>query len=136
MNYRMPARVAGRLLAEHQGVPLEFSGELFWDGGVSASFYCSFNTELQQWAHVSGSKGSIAVQDFVLPYYGCESAFVADRPVFNVKGTRYHWESHPKRYAVTEYSDGAPDAQETNMIRTFSDLALSGSRTRRGARSR
>ena len=126
MNYAMPTRVAGRLLAEHQGVPLEFSGELFWDGGVSASFYCSFSTELQQWAHVSGTKGSIAVQDFVLPYYGCESAFVADRPVFNVQGTRYHWESHPKRYAVAEYSDGSSDAQETNMIRTFSDLALSG----------
>jgi hypothetical protein len=27
---------------------------------------------------------------------------------------------------VTEYSDGAADAQETNMIRTFSGLALSG----------
>ncbi|HEY1191526.1 MAG TPA: Gfo/Idh/MocA family oxidoreductase [Gemmata sp.] len=126
MKYQMPATVSGRLLAEHQGVPLEFSGELFWNGSVSASFYCSFNTELQQWAHISGTKGSIAVPDFVLPYYGCESAFVADRPVFNVAGTRYHWESHPKRFAVTEYSDGAPDAQETNMIRAFSGLVLSG----------
>ena len=127
MKFQMPTKVSARVLTEHSsGVPLEFSGELFWDGGVSASFYCSFNTELQQWAHVSGTKGSIAVADFVLPYFGCESAFVADRPVFNVKGTSYHWESHPKRFAVTEYSDGAPDAQETNMIRTFSGLALGG----------
>jgi predicted dehydrogenase len=130
MKYAMPAKVSGRLLTEHgsgkTAVPLEFSGELFWPGGVSASYYCSFNTELQQWAHVSGTKGSISVRDFVLPYYGCESEFVADRPVFNVKGTSYHWESHPRRYAVTEYSDGAPDAQETNMIRTFSSLVLGG----------
>ncbi len=126
MKYLLPTKVSGRLLTEHSGVPLEFSGELFFAGGVSASFYCSFNTELQQWAHVSGTKGSIAVRDFVLPFYGCESEFVADRPVFNVKGTSYHWESHPKRFAVTEYSDGTPDAQETNMIRTFSGLALSG----------
>jgi predicted dehydrogenase len=130
MKYQMPTKVSGRTLAEYgtggAPVPLEFSGELFWPGGVSASFYCSFNTELQQWAHVSGAKGSISVRDFVLPYYGCESEFVADRPVFNVKGTSYHWESHPKRFAVTEYSDGAPDAQETNMIRTFSGLVLSG----------
>lgn len=127
MRYAMPAKVSGRLLTENaSGVPMEFSGELFWDGGVSESFYCSFNTELQQWAHVSGSKGSLAVRDFVLPYFGCESEFVADRPVFNVKGTSYHWESHPKRFAVTEYSDGTPDAQETNMIRTFSGLARSG----------
>lgn len=127
MKYALPTKVSGRTLGEHaSGVPLEFSGELFFAGGASASFYCSFQTELQQWAHISGTKGSIGVSDFVLPYHGCESAFVADRPVFNVQGTRYHWESHPKRYAVTEYSDGAPDAQETNMIRTFSGLALSG----------
>jgi predicted dehydrogenase len=127
MKYALPAKVSGRMLTTHaSGVPLEFSGEMFWPSDVSASFYCSFNTELQQWAHVSGTKGSIDVRDFVLPYYGCESSFVADRPVFNVKGTRYHWESHPKRFAVTEYSDGAPDAQETNMIRTFSDLVLGG----------
>jgi predicted dehydrogenase len=127
MKYAMPAKVSGRLLTEHaSGVPLEFSGELFWQSGASASYYCSFNTELQQWAHVSGTKGSIGVRDFVLPYFGCESEFVADRPVFNVKGTRYHWESHPRRFAVTEYSDGAPDAQETNMIRTFSGLVLDG----------
>jgi predicted dehydrogenase len=126
MNYKLPAKVSGRMLtATSDGVPLEFSGEMFWEG-VSASFYCSFNTELQQWAHVSGTKGSVSVRDFVLPYYGCESEFVADRPVFNVKGTSYHWESHPKRFAVTEYSDGAPDSQETNMIRTFSGLALGG----------
>jgi predicted dehydrogenase len=126
MKYQMPTKVSGRILTEHaSGVPLEFSGELFWPG-VSASYYCSFNTELQQWAHVSGTKGSISVRDFVLPYYGCESEFVADRPVFNVKGTSYHWESHPRRHAVTEYSDGTPDAQETNMIRTFSGLVLSG----------
>jgi predicted dehydrogenase len=127
MKYQMPAKVSGRTLtANAGGVPMEFSGEMFWEGGASASFYCSFNTELQQWAHVSGTKGSVALRDFVLPYYGCESEFVADRPVFNVKGTSYHWESHPKRFAVTEYSDGAPDAQETNMIRTFSGLALGG----------
>lgn len=127
MNYAMPAKVSGRMLtANADGVPMEFSGEMFWPTGVSASFYCSFNTELQQWAHVSGTQGSVGVRDFVLPYYGCESEFVADRPVFNVKGTSYHWESHPRRFAVPEYSDGAPDAQETNMIRTFSGLALGG----------
>jgi predicted dehydrogenase len=130
MKYLLPTKVTGRMLAEHGSggppVPLEFSGEMFWSDGASASFYCSFNTELQQWAHLSGTKGSIAVQDFVLPYFGCESSFVADRPVFNVKGTSYHWESHPKRFAVAEYSDGAPDAQETAMIRNFSNLVLSG----------
>jgi len=62
MKYAMPAKVSGRILAEHGSggppVPLEFSGEMFWSGGASASFYCSFNTELQQWAHISGTKAT------------------------------------------------------------------------------
>ncbi|MDW8196589.1 MAG: Gfo/Idh/MocA family oxidoreductase [Gemmataceae bacterium] len=129
MNYVVPAKVCGRLLKVNAaGVPLEFSGELFWASGASASFYCSFTTELQQWAHISGTRGSIWVPDFVLPFYGCESQFLADRPVFNVSGTRYHWESHPRRFAVAEYSDGSPDAQETNMIRTFSHLVTTHTR--------
>jgi predicted dehydrogenase len=125
MKYAIPERVVGHLLADHNSVPTEFSAELFYPGGVTASFYCSFRTELQQWAHISGTRGSIQVADFVLPYFGCESAFVADTPKFNVKNTSYHWESHPKRYAVSEYSDGHPDAQETNMIRNFSAIVTS-----------
>jgi predicted dehydrogenase len=126
MKYALPERVIGHLIADHNGVPTEFSAELFFANRATAGFYCSFRTELQQWAHVSGTKGSIAVEDFVLPYFGCESSFIADTPKFNVKNTSYHWESHPKRFAVPEYSDGHPDAQETSMIRNFSEIVLSG----------
>lgn len=126
MKYVLPERVIGHQVAAHNGVPTEFSAELFFPGGATAGFYCSFRTELQQWAHVSGSRGSVAVADFVLPYFGCESAFVADTPKFNVKNTSYHWESHPRRFAVPEYSDGHPDAQEVNMIRNFSAIVASG----------
>ena len=49
-----------------------------------------------------------------------------DRPHFRVEGCSFHMESHPRRYAVREYSDGAADAQEVNMIRTFSGLVVSG----------
>ena len=132
MNERLPQRVTGHIHARHARadggppVPVEFSGELFFAGGVSASFYCSFLTENQQWAHVSGTSGSVHVPDFVLPFFGCESAFEANRPVFNVRGCSFHMESHARRHAVAEYSDGTTDAQETNMIRTFSDRVLSG----------
>lgn len=128
MNYRLPERVSGRLLASHGGqlVPTEFSGELFFPGGVSASFYCSFRTENQQWVHISGSRGSLHVPDFVLPFYGCESAFEVNSPSFRVQGCAFHMESHPRRFAVREYSDGEADAQEVNMIRTFAGLAASG----------
>jgi len=130
MKYAMPERVCGRALADHgaddRRVPTEFSGELFFPGGATASFYCSFRTENQQWAHVSGAKGAVWVPDFVLPVFGSEAGFEANTPVFNVRGCSFHMESHPRRFAVNEYSDGAPDAQETNMIRTFAGLVTAG----------
>jgi predicted dehydrogenase len=125
-KYELPKRATCRLLAEHEGVPMEFSGELLFADGSSASFYCSFRSELQQWAHVSGSRGAIYVSDFVLPAYGCETSFELNRPVFRVDNCRYHMENHPKRFAVSEYGDGAPDAQESNMIRNFAKLAAGG----------
>ena len=130
MKYQLPERVSGRTLHEHgtgaKPVPMEFSGELFFPGGVSASFYCSFRTENHQWAHVSGSRGSVYVPDFVLPFYGCESGFEANRPLFSADGCTFRMESHPKRYAVREYSEGAEGAQEVNMIRTFAGLVTGG----------
>lgn len=130
MRYQLPERVSGRMLAESgtgkKPVPMEFSGELFFPGGVSASFYCSFQTVNQQWAQVSGAKGTILVPDFVVPFYGCESSFELDQPVLNVQGCAYHMQSHPKRFAVHEYSDGMHTAQEVNMIRAFSNIVASG----------
>ena len=129
MNYQMPRSVTGRTLFAHgsgsKPVPIEFSGELFFASGPSASFYCSFRTENHQWAHISGSKGSVHVPDFVLPFFGCESAFESNRPFFYANGCTFRMESHPVKHAVREYSEGAENAQETNMIRTFSSLALS-----------
>jgi len=129
MRYAMPERVSGRLIAEHgsagAGVPFEFAGELCFPGGATASFYCSFLTELQQWAHISGTKGSVTVPDFVLPFHGPEVAFEANRPSYRVQGCTFSMDSHPRRFAVHEYSEGVAGAQEVNMIQTFSDLVTS-----------
>jgi predicted dehydrogenase len=130
MKNQMPEKVSGRILHEEgtgrTPVPIEFSGELFFAGGVSATFYCSFRTENEQWAKVSGTKGSLSLEDFVLPFYGAEAAFEVNQPYFRVSGCFFHMESHPRRHAVREYSEGAPNAQEVNMIRNFSGLVISG----------
>jgi len=132
MKEQLPEKVTGRLLAQHgrgdsrQPVPVEFSGELFFPGNASASFYCSFLTEKQQWAIVSGTRGSLQVADFVLPFFGSESVFEVMQPVFQVRGCDFNMEDHTRRIAVAEYSNSSPTAQETNMIRTFSGLVLSG----------
>ena len=125
MKEQLPERVAGRLLTQYgrsdsrSPVPMEFSGELFFSGGVSASFYCSFRTEIAQWGNISGTKGYLHVPDFVVPYLGCESAFEVQNSVLNQHGCDMNMEGHIRRFAIHEYSNSMPNSQESNMIRTF-----------------
>jgi predicted dehydrogenase len=134
MNEQLPQRVVGRLLAGHQAGagppgPMEFSGELFFSGGASAAFFCSYRTGNQQWATVSGTHGAVHVPDFVVPFYGNEVSFEADAPVLRVRSCcDFNMESYPRRLAVHEYSNGMPNAQETHMIRTFAEIVTSGRR--------
>jgi len=132
MNYQLPERVSGCLLAERgrpdscSPVPIDFSGELFFPGGVSASFYCSFLTEIQQWANVSGTKGYLYVPDFVLPWYGSELGFAVTNPLYDVRGCDFNMQSRTRQIAVAEYSNSFAPSQESNMIRNFADHVLSG----------
>jgi len=79
MNWRMPNRVEGKMISRagknSSGVPLEFSAELFFDGDVSASFYCTFLAAYRQWADITGVQGHLRVPDFVLPTPGSDIAF-------------------------------------------------------------
>jgi predicted dehydrogenase len=128
MQERLPEYVTGRVLTEEgrPPVPTEFTGELFFAGGVSAAFYCSFRAQNQQWAEVSGTHGAVRVPDFVLPFFGSEAAFEVSCPVFRVRGCDFNMEAHTRRYAAHETSNGAEDAQETNLIRAFSRIVTSG----------
>ena len=132
MNYQMPLQVSGRMLTQarrpdsRSDVPMEFSAELFFANGVSATFYNSFVTENQQWANVAGTKGFLTVPDFVLPFYGCESAFGVHNATFQADGCQFNMEEHTRRIAVREPSNNALNAQETNLFRKFSELALGG----------
>ncbi|MCE9532298.1 MAG: Gfo/Idh/MocA family oxidoreductase [Planctomycetes bacterium] len=132
MKNKLPERVSGRILGAHgrsdseQAVPTEFSAEMLYPDGVSASFYCSFLSENQQWASVSGTKGFLHVPDFVLPFYGCESEFEVNHSAFVASGCDFNMERHATRHAVAEYSNSTANSQETNMIRNFADIVLSG----------
>jgi predicted dehydrogenase len=130
LKEQLPQRVTGRILTAagpgSHPVPIEFCGEMFYPDGVTSSFYCSFRTQNQQWAEVSGSLGAVRLSDFVLPFYGSESAFEVNCPVSIWRGCDLNMEGHTRRYAVHEYSNSAPDAQETNMIRTFSRIVTTG----------
>lgn len=131
-NEHLPERVTGRMLAQHRcgegglPVPTECSGELFFAGDVSASFYCSFVAENHQWAYVSGERGYVHLADFVLPFFGSDVAFEVNAPFFRVSGCRFNMENHARRLAVPEYSNNAANSQETRMIQTFSQIVTTG----------
>jgi predicted dehydrogenase len=134
MNYRMPERVMGHLLAEHgrpdsgSRVPTDFSAELFFPGGVSANLYCSFVSGIQQWATVGGTVGYMHVPDFVLPWHASQIGFKVTRPVHDVRGCDFNMRSRTRRIVVDEYSHSFAPSQESNMIRAFAGLVLSGRR--------
>lgn len=132
MNWELPTRVIGHLLAEHRApessvaVPTDFSAELFFANGVSACFYCSFLAQLQQWVNLVGTNGALHVSDFVLPWHGDEVMFETSNPTFTIAGSDFIVEEHTRRFAVREHSNSGKDAQETNMFQRFAELAISG----------
>jgi predicted dehydrogenase len=130
MKYEMPTSVIGRTLTPLQGqgspasVPGEFSGELFFANGVSASLYCSFLTQHQQWIHISGDRGFVEMDDFVLPFYGSEVSFSGSNNHFHIQGCDFNYERHRRTYAVNEYANGQSNSQEVNMVRNFAQHVL------------
>ncbi len=132
MNWQMPSQVTGRTHSELRApgrsapVPAEFSGELLYEGGVSASFYCSFLTENQQWAILSGEHGFLQILDFVLPFAGPELSFDVLNSNYSMEGCNFSMDPGSRRVSTPEWSHGHANAQESNLFRNFANQALSG----------
>ena len=132
MRWELPQRVSGQVLSEikhassRHAVPTEFSAELHFKGGVSSSLYCSFVTETEQWANVSGTSGWLGMPDYVLPFSGPEIAFQTGNPVFKVQGCDFEMQPHIRRWVVEESSHSAANAQESRLYHTFDRLVQSG----------
>ena len=130
MNFQLPKFVTGRILEQFHRpespapVPMEFSGELIFENGVSSSFYNSFLTQHQQWANVSGTNGYLHIPDFVLPYYGNELRFFLSNAVFSQAGCDFLMENYTRRIGVSEFANSAENSQETNLFRTFNQLVV------------
>jgi predicted dehydrogenase len=132
MEEKLPERVSGRILAEGKSknspgkVPVDFSGELFFKGGVTASFFCSFSASTEQWAIITGSKGLISLHDFVLPHFGEQVSFNVSNQEMRVTGCDFNMEPRARKISVEEYSNSDVTSQETNLFRNFAAQALSG----------
>lgn len=127
MNGQMPVRVRGQNLdGNWERPPTEFSGDLLFADGATASLYCSFVNGNQQWVHFSGTRGYALIDDFALPWCGNSSIIDYNSPQFNRSGFDFNYERRSQKIAIEEYSNAHPNAQEVNLIRNFSQIVLSG----------
>ena len=81
----------------------------------------------EQWAQVSGTRGYLRLPDFVVPYFGNETAFDVNNVALNISGCDFNMEAHWRKIAVPEYSNSHATAQETNLFRNFTTQIRSGS---------
>lgn len=131
-GFESPREVTGRVISEVSGgkgggaVPVEFSGEMIFENGISASFYSSFAAANEEWAIITGTKGFIRIPDFVLPFYGSDVVFEVGKAHFDVVGCDFNMQGNLRRVAVPEYSNSHENAQETKMVRTFGELVRAG----------
>jgi predicted dehydrogenase len=129
MNWQMPSSIEGKIISraanDPAGVPVEFSGELFFDGGVSAGFYCSFVAVNQQTVTITGTKGLLNVHDFVNPFRG-EPAFDTVKTEFHSDGCNSFARPVLNQIPHIESGDNPATSQEANMFRNFADQISSG----------
>ncbi len=129
---QMPTQLSARTLTWLSGkdsngeVPGEFSAELFFPDGLSAAFYCSFLTVNQQTVLLSGDRGYLSIDDFVLPFYDAEASWTVHQDVLEIDNCRWNFRRHADRQAIAEYPSGERNAAEVNMVRRLADCVLTG----------
>ncbi|ORM70308.1 Gfo/Idh/MocA family protein [Pantoea rwandensis] len=127
MNYAMPVKVRGRMISRSDiGSPVEFEAEMVFGNGVTASIYNAFNTARQQWACISGTRGHVHLDDFVLPHYGNETNFTLHQDSFSGDKCYFNLERHSQSFHIPEYSNNHSTSQEASLFRTFGDIVISG----------
>ncbi|EWM25302.1 Glucose-fructose oxidoreductase [Nannochloropsis gaditana] len=127
MNWYLPVRARGCVLKENaDGVPYEFSGELLFESGCSATFFCSFLTHETQLAVLNGEEASVQYSDFVLPLPGRYLYFDVNHQSYQQEGLDQVVHSYSERHHVQEAGYGHPSAQEACMVRHLSDLSREG----------
>lgn len=125
MKWELPGVVTGRVLSyAADGVtPTQFSGELIFDHGASAGFYCSFVAESQQWANLSGARGTVRLADFVHPRNTYEPGYeinATEHRVLAAPGTEIPIHAG----ALSEF--GHATAQDARMFRNFANQVATG----------
>ena len=131
-NWQMPHSVTAKSLNSlnrtngENGVPLSMSAELFFENGLSAGFYCSFEAHHQQWAVFSGTHGMIKLNDFVLPYSNEDLKFELHNPTFDIDACQFVMLENKQTISTAESGNNAVDSQEAKLFRYFSSIVNAG----------
>ena len=129
---RMPESVSARTITPMQGkdspgqVPGEFSAELQFANGLSAGFYCSFQSSNQQTAVISGDLGYLTIDDFVLPFAEDRTGLSIHRHELSIDGCCWDFHRVSEERSFQESSCGEPTAQEVNMVTRMADISHRG----------
>jgi predicted dehydrogenase len=138
MNWRLPREVTGRIVSQcgcagsPAPVPTDFSGELVYDDGVSAGFFCSFRIEKQQWVQIGGVNGDLRIADFVHPASLNRPSFEANQSVHRVdvgkelEASRRSLYRRLAHFVSRRSRRGHAFAQDTCLFRNFAEQVRFG----------
>ncbi len=129
-GFRDPVRVSGRTVTRlsrpggDDWVPGQFAGELVFEDGATAGFFCSFLSANQQTATVSGDSAYLSVDDFVLPLYDSQTGWQVHRHELEIDNCRWNFRRRTDSHRCDEYHSGEANAPEVQMVRTFAEKVL------------
>lgn len=121
VDYKLPKRVIALREPNFNefGVILSCGASLYWEDGKVATFHCSFLSNLTMDITAIGTKGTLHVHDFIIPFQENEASFIASsEPGFTELVTG--WSPLPSEHVVT-----TDLPQEALMVRQFSCLVES-----------
>lgn len=118
MNYQLPKTVTALrgAVTNKAGVILACGASLLWEDGTVGTFHCSFLSNLTMDITVVGTKGTLNVRDFIIPYQEDAASFsTASESWFNELVSA--WTRVPSEHNVT-----TDLPQEVRMVKEFSTL--------------
>ncbi|MDA8744105.1 Gfo/Idh/MocA family oxidoreductase [Rubripirellula amarantea] len=107
-------------------VPGEFAADMTFEGGVTASFFCSFLCENQQTAWISGEQGYVSLDDFVLPLLGDHTHYDVHHHQLLIDGCRWHFHRNSETVEFDEPACDQAGAQEIAMVTRLAEAAITG----------
>ncbi|ONK58484.1 uncharacterized protein A4U43_C09F13520 [Asparagus officinalis] len=118
-DYQLPNRAIAlrNPILNTAGVILACGSSLIWDDGKVATFHCSFLSHLTMEITALGTKGTLHLSDFIIPYEESSAEFsFSSNAGFDELVTR--WDPMPSKHVVATESP-----QEVRMVAEFARLA-------------